>query len=130
MTAVPVGSEFIVNTIPDGDQYRPLITRLATGGFLIGWQDASALAETGTTDDVRFARYDALGNRIGGVDTLVNASLPAAQFEASASAFSADAAPSSGEPSWSGCTSTGMSRPCRKPLACPACESVVTPNVA
>ena len=96
MVAVPVGPEILVNAIPDGDQYRPFMTSLRTGGYLIGWQDESALAGVGTQSDTRMARYSALGNRIDAGDTLAYTTDPvapgefaysAAQFEGSAASF-------------------------------------------
>ena len=37
-TGVPVGGEFVVNTVTLGNQASPSITMLSDGGFLIVWQ--------------------------------------------------------------------------------------------
>jgi serralysin len=90
MVAVAVGPERVVNAIPDGDQYRPFLTALATGGYMVGWQDDSAFdspPEDGS-DDTRFAIYDAFGNREQpGTDLLANTARPSSQFEGSAATF-------------------------------------------
>ena len=87
MTVTAIGPEFIVNAIPAGDQYRPFITTLATGGFVIGWQDASH--EASLSDDVRVALYTGLGLRLNaGDDLLTSTALAAAQFQGTAAPFS------------------------------------------
>ncbi len=87
MPAVALASEFIVNAIADGNQYRPSITKLASGGFAIAWQDTSGDGLVDLDDAVRFARYDAFGNRFNaGVDTLANTTTGSAQFEVSMAA--------------------------------------------
>jgi VCBS repeat-containing protein len=40
---VKVGTEFLVNEITQGYQYRPSATMLASGGFVISWSDTSGL---------------------------------------------------------------------------------------
>jgi RTX calcium-binding nonapeptide repeat (4 copies) len=97
MAAVPTGPEFVVNAVTNGNQYRPFITRLASGGFLVGWQDDSGDFGPQTQDDVRFARYDAFGLREDPLnDTLAYPTDPvspgefaftAAQFEGSGAGF-------------------------------------------
>ena len=87
MAVIEFGPEQIVNAITAGDQYRPFITTLATGGFVIGWQDASH--EASLSDDVRVALYNGLGVRFNpGDDLLANSALAAAQFQGTAAAFS------------------------------------------
>ena len=90
MVAVAVGPEQIVNVTDDFKQYRPFLTSLATGGYVIGWQDESGdeppVGADG--DDVRYAIYDAFGNRIsGGVDLIANTEMLASQFEGAAAGF-------------------------------------------
>jgi Ca2+-binding RTX toxin-like protein len=87
MVAKALGQEIIVNGITPGLQYRPVITNLASGGFVIAWQDASGLGSADVSDDVRFARFDAFGVRLtGAADTLANTSTPSAQFDPSIAA--------------------------------------------
>ena len=84
MTAVALGQEIIVNGTTPGIQYRPVITSLASGGYVIAWQDASGLGSPDFSDDIRFARFDAFGNRLtGAVDTIANTTRPSAQFDPS-----------------------------------------------
>jgi Ca2+-binding RTX toxin-like protein len=88
MPAVALGSEFIVNAVAVGNQYRPSITKLASGGFAIAWQDTSGQGSVDLSDDVRFARYDAFGMRLNaGTDTLANTTTASSQFEVSAAAY-------------------------------------------
>ena len=89
MVAKAVSPEFIVNGITPGIQYRPVVTSLASGGFVIAWQDASGLGSADLSDDVRFARFDSFGARLtGAADTLANTTTPAAQFDPSIAAGS------------------------------------------
>jgi Ca2+-binding RTX toxin-like protein len=82
MVAVPLGTPFLVNGIDTGNQIRPAITALATGGFAIAWQDGSGAGSSDLSDDIRFALYDAFGNRLSpGLDRLANTQLLSAQFE-------------------------------------------------
>ncbi|MFN0194180.1 MAG: beta strand repeat-containing protein [Aestuariivirga sp.] len=89
MAVIPVGIPFLVNNLYPGSQYRPAISALANGGFAISWQDESGLGSPDFSDDVRFARFDAFGNRLtaAGTDTLANTTLDSAQFESSIAAF-------------------------------------------
>ena len=82
MVVKALGQEIIVNGVTAGVQYRPVITKLASGGFVIAWQDASGLVSAQTFDDVRFARFDAFGNRLtGAIDTLANTTTVSSQFD-------------------------------------------------
>ncbi|HEX9966181.1 MAG TPA: hypothetical protein VGB04_14480, partial [Allosphingosinicella sp.] len=59
------GGEFLVNTVTLGAQGNPLMTRLASGGFVLVWSDY------GEADDYRFAAlkaqiYDSTGGKVGG----------------------------------------------------------------
>lgn len=89
MVAVAVGPERIVNTIDDGDQYRPFITGLASGGYVVSWQDASGLGSPpgDVSDDVRFAVYDAFGTRLSSGDPIANTEKQSAQFETASAAY-------------------------------------------
>ena len=90
MAAVPSGPELIVNIIDAGYQYRPFLAALASGGYVIGWQDASGLGSPpgDISDDVRYAVYDAFGTRISGAaDLIANTEKAGAQFEGAASGF-------------------------------------------
>lgn len=60
-TGTKVGSEFLVNTTTDGDQYETSATGLAGGNFLITWQDTS-----GATSDTRGQIFTAAGAKVGG----------------------------------------------------------------
>ena len=90
MAVVAYGPELIVNSITAGHQYRPFITALANGGFMIGWQDASGLGSPpgDISDDTRFATYDAFGIRQKpGVDTIANTQKLSAQQAGQAAAM-------------------------------------------
>lgn len=90
MSVVRTGPEVIVNQIDDGNQYRPFLVGLATGGYVIGWQDTSGLGSPpgDISDDVRYAVYDAFGTRMSGAsDLIANTEKLGAQFEGTASAF-------------------------------------------
>jgi Ca2+-binding RTX toxin-like protein len=91
MSVVAVGAEVIVNTVIGGNQYRPFLTSLANGGYMIGWQDASGEGSPpgDISDDVRFAVYDAFGTRVSGAgDLIANTEKKGAQFEGAGSGFS------------------------------------------
>jgi Ca2+-binding RTX toxin-like protein len=86
--AIVSGSQFLVNSIDDGNQTNPSICSLADGGFLIAWQDDSgSVVSPDDGDGVRFARYDAFGNRVGFTDTLINTETLSAQFDPSVAGF-------------------------------------------
>ena len=59
---MPVGTEFQVNTIPIGDQYRPNVAGAASGAFVVVWESYSG---DGYYDGVYGQRYDASGNPAG-----------------------------------------------------------------
>ncbi|HZF95962.1 MAG TPA: calcium-binding protein, partial [Allosphingosinicella sp.] len=52
--------EFVVNTVIAGDQLRPVVTKLASGGFVVAWLDESAGAA------FKAQVYDSLGAKVGG----------------------------------------------------------------
>jgi hypothetical protein len=50
-----------VNTATSGAQTRPKVARLSDGGFVVVWEDRSA-----GNGDIKYQRYDALGQKFGG----------------------------------------------------------------
>lgn len=70
----PVADEFTVNSVTAGDQFDPVVTALAGGGYVILWASGSA-AQNGTPSSLRAQRLDADGNKVGAeivVDSSVN----------------------------------------------------------
>jgi Ca2+-binding RTX toxin-like protein len=65
------GAEFIVNKTTFGDQRRPSVTRLASGGFVIAWEDYSKTSADTDVSAVRAQLFDAAGNPVG-AELLVN----------------------------------------------------------
>lgn len=68
-TGHPIGLEFRVNTVADGDQFGASVTALSDGGFVVAWRSLEALDLD--TDDygvtaVKMQRYDANGAAVGG----------------------------------------------------------------
>lgn len=61
------GGEFVANATTAGDQRTPSVTKLASGGFVIVWTDASDPAGA----EVKGQIYNAAGARVGG-EFLVN----------------------------------------------------------
>jgi FG-GAP-like repeat len=59
-----VGSEFLVNTQTSSFQFRPAITALSGGGFVVAWSEASGL-QTLNRVSVQAQVFDAAGNKIG-----------------------------------------------------------------
>jgi Ca2+-binding RTX toxin-like protein len=57
----------VVNTATSGNQLGSQVVKLADGSMVVAWQDQSS-----GNLDIKFQRYDALGNRIGG-ETLAHA---------------------------------------------------------
>ena len=62
-TPQKVGGEFKVNTHTTGDQRDPSITALATGGYVIAWQDGSG--KDGDLKGIFAQVYDSSGRSIG-----------------------------------------------------------------
>ena len=69
-----------VNTNTVQYQYAPFTTQLTDGSIIVCWTEANILAET---KDVKFQRFDALGNLLG-TETLAHTASPAAFEFASA----------------------------------------------
>ncbi|HEY0013386.1 MAG TPA: M10 family metallopeptidase C-terminal domain-containing protein, partial [Allosphingosinicella sp.] len=61
---VPVGGEFLVNQVTDGDQLEPFVTGLAGGGFVVTW------AANSFDTAIKGRVYDAAGN--GGAEFTVD----------------------------------------------------------
>jgi RTX calcium-binding nonapeptide repeat (4 copies) len=53
-----------VNTTTAFDQSRPSITKLADGSLVVAWADQSS-----SNFDIKFQRFDAIGNKVGGETT-------------------------------------------------------------
>ena len=66
-----VGGEFIVNSSTTGDQENASITALASGGFVVTWQDGSRAGGDASGLSVKAQMYDAGGHKVGG-ELLVN----------------------------------------------------------
>jgi hypothetical protein len=69
----PLGNEFLVNTVFTGNQYRPEITSLVGGGYVITWVDANT-----NVGDVKGQMFSATGVKIG-AEFLVNNSTASMQ---------------------------------------------------
>gem|GEM_PF-1526433 len=61
-SGLPLGAEFQINSYTTSDQYHPLVTGLADGGFVVGWE---SYGQDGEWDGVYAQRYDASGATIG-----------------------------------------------------------------
>ena len=59
----PVIDEFVVNTVTAADQFDPVVTALAGGGYVVLWSSGSAL-QTGPIS-LRAQLLDADGNKVG-----------------------------------------------------------------
>lgn len=63
----PIGAQFLVNTVTDGQQWTPTVTALADGGFVIGWRsdgvDSPLWGDWGT-GGVFAQRYSAGGEPV------------------------------------------------------------------
>lgn len=58
----PLGDEFLVNTTTPDLQYRPEVTALAGGGFVVTWTNG----QISSTREVRAQVFEADGSRVGG----------------------------------------------------------------
>ena len=68
-TGAKVGGEFMVNSNVDGDQYQSNVVTLASGNFVVAWQDSSS-----GNSNVLGQMFTASGQRVGGTMTLGNVS--------------------------------------------------------
>jgi hypothetical protein len=69
---VPSGGEFRVNSQTGGDQATPAIAALASGGFLVVWDDASGTLGDSDGRSIKAQFYDSSLTPVGG-EFLVNA---------------------------------------------------------
>ncbi len=76
--AVAVGLERIVNTSRAGAQAEPSVARLASGGYVVVWEDQSA--NDGSSYGVYGQRYDVNDNAVG-AEFRVNTFTTGAQYE-------------------------------------------------
>jgi VCBS repeat-containing protein len=68
-TGAKVGGEFIVNSNVNGDQYQSSVVSLASGNFVVAWQDNSS-----GNSNILGQMFTASGQRVGGTMTLGNTS--------------------------------------------------------
>ncbi|HVF94057.1 MAG TPA: Ig-like domain-containing protein [Sphingomonas sp.] len=73
-----IGGEFLVNTATGGAQKVSVVAGLASGGFVVTWNDASLQGGDASVSSVKAQVYDAAGNRLGG-ELLVNTLTPNGQ---------------------------------------------------
>jgi hypothetical protein len=66
-----VGGEFLVNTQTAGAQEAPRVTGMASGGFVITWDDASGTLGDSSGGSVKAQIFDATGTKVG-TEFLVN----------------------------------------------------------
>jgi Ca2+-binding RTX toxin-like protein len=66
-----IGGEILANTSTQGSQFKPAITWLASGGFLVTWSDTSGQGGDSSSSGIKGQIFDASGNRVGG-EFLVN----------------------------------------------------------
>jgi Ca2+-binding RTX toxin-like protein len=59
-----VGSEFLINTVTAGGQYKPTITSLANGGFAVAWQDFSGTLGDSSVSSIK-AQVFSMGDPAG-----------------------------------------------------------------
>lgn len=75
---VKIGGEFLVNTTTQLGQGTSVTASLASGGFVIAWQDGSATLPDNKGTGIRAQIYDAAGAKIGG-EFLVNSTILTSQ---------------------------------------------------
>lgn len=73
-----VGGEFLVNTTIAGSQQAPVITGLASGGFVASWVDSSGLGGDPTAPSIKAQVFTASGAK-SGAEFLVNTTTAASQ---------------------------------------------------
>ncbi len=66
-----VGTEFLINTITEGEQYEPSITSLPNGGFVVSWFDYSGALDDPTIGNIKAQIFSAAGAKVG-TEFLVN----------------------------------------------------------
>ena len=87
MPYVPAGNEFLVNTATLGDQFEPAVTRLASGRFVVTWQDRSGVGGDTSIYAVKAQLFEADGTKVGG-ELLVNTETANSQENATITALS------------------------------------------
>jgi Ca2+-binding RTX toxin-like protein len=80
----PTGPQFKVNTVTASYQWRPDVTTLADGGFVVTW-DSIGSPNDDTSYGISGQRYDSNGNRVGGEFT-INTFVPGIQTTSSVTA--------------------------------------------
>jgi len=75
----PVGGEIPVNTIQTGNQDSVSVSALASGGFVVTWQDGSLSPDDPSAAAVRAQLFDADGAPVG-AEFLVNTTTSGGQF--------------------------------------------------
>ena len=81
-----VGGEFLVNTATANGQQKPVITSLASGGFVVSWTDNSQQGDT-SDSGIKAQIYDANGQRVG-TELLVNTVTSKGQTDAAITSLS------------------------------------------
>ena len=66
-----IGGEFLVNTVTWGSQYRPTITALSSGSFVVSWMDDSGQGGDGSGFGIKAQIFSSAGAKVGG-EFLVN----------------------------------------------------------
>jgi Ca2+-binding RTX toxin-like protein len=83
----PVGGEILVNTATASTQYRPEITALSNGGFVVTWTDFSGSGGDASPSAVRAQVFAATGAPVG-TEILVNTATADDQYEQKITALS------------------------------------------
>jgi Ca2+-binding RTX toxin-like protein len=60
------GDETVVNTVTQSTQQLPVITRLASGGYVVVWTDLSQIGSDTSNSSVKGQIYDSGGQKVGG----------------------------------------------------------------
>jgi hypothetical protein len=82
----PSGSDFLINTLTAGDQERPQVESLPSGGYAVVWQsDEPALDEKGSLEQDIYLRLIGADGVPLGQETRINAITAGSQFDPSIS---------------------------------------------
>ncbi|WP_187371500.1 calcium-binding protein [Methylobacterium oryzihabitans] len=65
-TGTRVGTEFLINTITDGDQRASTIASLTGGGFVVSWEDNNFQRDDPNRGNIKAQVYDASGMKVDG----------------------------------------------------------------
>jgi NAD(P)H-dependent flavin oxidoreductase YrpB (nitropropane dioxygenase family) len=74
-----VGSEFLVNTEAASYQFKPVIARLADGGFVVSWEDNGSMLGDSDYGNIKAQVFGATGAKIGS-EFLVNTETVSSQL--------------------------------------------------